>query len=535
MQTSAASLTTSSSSATSAYPQTGSPLPAARMDAPSAPVWQSFHVIRRNGGVMGFEPAKIAIAMTKAFLAVSGSHGAVSARIRELVEQLTEQVVSALVRNRPSGGTFHIEDIQDQVELSLMRSGEHDVARAYVLYREKRAQKRAQAKTGAHPTAQPSSLQVKDNGTVRPLDLAHLRQTIAQAATGHGEAIDVDAILTETLKNLYDGVPLEEVYKSAILAARALVETDPAYSFVTAGLLLHTIRSEVLGEEVAQQDMACRDGTPGRYAQYFPDFIKLGIQHGLLNPQLAQYDLTKLGQALKAERDHQFNYLGLQTLGLPLPMGGLAALAVIVTSATIVAFGESIWDPVTVAGKMTGAAVLLSLIVLLIDTISVNLAANLVGPAFDFSALSPKRISYRMGGFITAGIGLVMMPWKVLESTHGYIFTWLIGYSALLGPIAGILLADYWFLRRTRLNVPQLYENNGEYSYSNGWNRAALIAFILGALPNLPGFLHAAFPATFSAEVIPAFFIQLYTYAWFAGAALGFVLYLLLMKLRGQD
>jgi len=224
-----------------------------------------------------------------------------------------------------------------------------------------------------------------------------------------------------------------------------------------------------------------------------------------------------------------------QTLGLPLPMGGLAALAVIVTSATIVAFGESIWDPVTVAGKMTGAAVLLSLIVLLIDTISVNLAANLVGPAFDFSALNPKRISYRMGGLITAGIGLVMMPWKILESTHGYIFTWLIGYSALLGPIAGILLADYWFLRRTRLNVPQLYENKGQYSYSNGWNRAALIAFILGALPNLPGFLHAAFPETFSAELIPAFFISLYTYAWFAGAALGFVIYLLLMKLRGQD
>jgi len=311
MQTSAAPSLTP---ATPAYPQTATPLPAALMDAPSAPVWQSFHVIRRNGSVMGFEPAKIAIAMTKAFLAVSGSHGAVSARIRELVEQLTEQVVSALVRNRPSGGTFHIEDIQDQVELSLMRSGEHDVARAYVLYREKRAQERAQAKTEAQATAQPASLQVKDKGTVRPLDLVALRQTIVEAATGQGEVIDVDAILTGTLKNLYDGVPLEEVYKSAILAARALVENDPAYSFVTAGLLLHTIRSEVLGEEVAQQDMACRDETPGRYAQYFPDFIKLGIDHGLLNPQLAQYDLAKLGQALRAERDHQFNYLGLQTL-----------------------------------------------------------------------------------------------------------------------------------------------------------------------------------------------------------------------------
>jgi len=292
--------------------QTRSTPPAMLMDAPPAPVWQSFHVIRRNGSVMGFEPAKIAIAMTKAFLAVSGSHGAVSARIRELVEQLTEQVVNALVRNRPSGGTFHIEDIQDQVELALMRSGEHDVARAYVLYREKRAQERALAKTDV--AAQPISIQVKDKGTLRALDLTHLRQTIAEAATGQGEVVDVEAILTETLKNLYDGVPLEEVYKSAILAARALVENDPAYSFVTAGLLLHTIRSEVLGEEVAQQDMAGSDTHPGRYAQYFPDFIKLGIDNGLLNPQLAQYDLTKLGQALRAERDHQFNYLGLQTL-----------------------------------------------------------------------------------------------------------------------------------------------------------------------------------------------------------------------------
>jgi len=290
-------------------------LPAGLADTPPAPVWHSFHVIRRNGSVMGFEPAKIAIAMTKAFLAVSGSHGAVSARIRELVEQLTEQVVGALVRNRPSGGTFHIEDIQDQVELALMRSGEHDVARAYVLYREKRAQERAQRKEEDGAAAQPVSIQVKDHdGSLRALDLAALRNTIVEAATGQGEVIDIDAILAETLKNLYDGVPLEEVYKSAILAARALVENDPAYSYVTAGLLLHTIRSEVLGEEVAQSAMAGSDAAPGRYARYFPDFIKLGVQHGLLNPQLAQYDLARLGQALRAERDHQFNYLGLQTL-----------------------------------------------------------------------------------------------------------------------------------------------------------------------------------------------------------------------------
>lgn len=275
-------------------------------ESASSNQWHSFHVIRRNGSVVGFEPGKIAIAMTKAFLAVSGGQGAASARIRELVEQLTAQAVSALVRNRPSGGTFHIEDIQDQVELSLMRSGEHDVARAYVLYREKRAQERA--RDTAHQPVLHASLNVSDKGTLRPLDLGALRKTIVEAATGQGDVIDVDAILEETVKNLYDGIPVDEVYKSAILSARALVENDPSYSYVTAGLLLHTIRTEVLGREVAQSDM-----TSG-YAAYFPEFIGVGIENGLLDAKLAQYDLPRLGQALQAQRDHQFNYLGLQTL-----------------------------------------------------------------------------------------------------------------------------------------------------------------------------------------------------------------------------
>ncbi len=285
--------------------------PAPATDSSSANQWHSFHIIRRNGSVVGFEPGKIAVAMTKAFLAVSGGQGAASARIRELVEQLTAQVVNALVRHRPSGGTFHIEEIQDQVELALMRSGEHDVARAYVLYREKRAQERARdaaAQTQAAPAETKPGLNVVDNGVRRPLDLAALRTTITEAATGQGEVIDVEAILEETVKNLYDGIPVEEVYKSAILAARALVENDPAYSYVTAGLLLHTIRTEVLGREVAQSEM-----THG-YAEYFPEFIKHGIENGLLDAKLAQFDLARLGQALQAGRDHQFNYLGLQTL-----------------------------------------------------------------------------------------------------------------------------------------------------------------------------------------------------------------------------
>ncbi|AUT45927.1 ribonucleoside-diphosphate reductase subunit alpha [Achromobacter sp. AONIH1] len=275
--------------------------------------WGSYNLIRRNGSVVGFEPSKIAIAMTKAFLAVNGGQGAASARVRELVESLTKQVVNALVRNRPGGGTFHIEDVQDQVELALMRSGEHDVARSYVLYREKRTQERAAAaaadaqQQAAAPASGPS-LNVTDNGVRRPLDIAGLRATIEAAGVGLTEFIDTEAILKETVKNLYDGIPVDEVFKSAILSARALVEKDPAYSQVTARLLLHTIRKEVLGQEVSQADMS------QRYADYFPTFISRGIEGGLLSPDLSQYDLAKLGQALDASRDLQFGYLGLQTL-----------------------------------------------------------------------------------------------------------------------------------------------------------------------------------------------------------------------------
>ncbi|WP_353193995.1 ATP cone domain-containing protein, partial [Pusillimonas noertemannii] len=281
--------------------------PSSKEQAQATGQWHNFNIIRRNGAVVGFEPSKIAIAMTKAFLAVNGGQGAASARVRELVDQLTSQVVNALVRNRPSGGTFHIEEIQDQVELALMRSGEHDVARAYVLYREKRSQERARAGQ-QEPAVEKSTLNVNDNGTMRPLDLAKLRTTILEASQGLPIEIDVDGILKETVKNLYDGIPVDEVYKSAILSARAMVETDPAYSQVTAGLLLHTIRKEVLGQEVAQSAM--NEG----YAEYFPRFIKAGIENSLLDNKLSQFDLPRLGRALKAERDLQFNYLGLQTL-----------------------------------------------------------------------------------------------------------------------------------------------------------------------------------------------------------------------------
>lgn len=213
-----------------------------------------------------------------------------------------------------------------------------------------------------------------------------------------------------------------------------------------------------------------------------------------------------------------------QALGLPVPMGLLAMLSVLVTSATVILYGQAIWDPVQLAGRMTGAVVLIALIVLLIDTLSVNLAANLVGPAYDFSALYPEKISYRSGSYITAAIGLLMMPWKVLESTQGYIFTWLIGYSALLGPIAGILIVDYYWVRRTELDTAQLYRTDGIYSYKRGWNRKALLAFVLGVAPNIPGFLHAAGALPETAEL----FKNIYTYAWFVGMAISALLYSIL-------
>ena len=265
-----------------------------------------YKVIRRNGAVVAFEPSKIAVAMTKAFIAVRGGQGAASAAIREQVEKLTGSVVQALMRRQPAGGTFHIEDVQDQVELSLMRDGAHDVARAYVLYRERRSQERA--REGAARAEATPQLTMLEHGQRVPLDLPRIEAVVRAACEGLSEYVTPDAILGETVKNLYDGVPLEEVWKSAILASRALIEKDPAYSYVTARLLLHTVRTEVLGEEVVQEQMA------SRYAEAFPRFIKYGVDAGLLDDRLGQYDLKRLGAALKADRDLQFDYLGLQTL-----------------------------------------------------------------------------------------------------------------------------------------------------------------------------------------------------------------------------
>ena len=230
-------------------------------------------------------------------------------------------------------------------------------------------------------------------------------------------------------------------------------------------------------------------------------------------------------------RSQRDQFIG-QSIGLPLPMGLLSLMSVVVTSATVVIYGKAIWDPVELSSRFTGIGVGVALLVLTLDKMSCNLAANLVGPAYDFASLSPRRISYKIGGLITAGVALLAMPWKILASTQGYIFMWLVGYSALLGPVAGIMLVDYYFLRGTRLNVRALFEESGEYAYRRGWNPAALIALLLGILPNLPGFLNAAFPDFFAA--VPDVFKTIYTYAWFAGLAISALTYVLLMRLARQ-
>ena len=294
--------------ARSAAPTISAPItpPALPVSAPARQPLAQYQIIRRNGAVVGVEPSKIAVAMMKAFLAVHGTQGAASASVREVVDELTQAVVRALMRSRPGGGTFHIEDVQDQVELGLMRSGHHEVARAYVLYRERRAQERAQQKAEAAPAA--PVLHVLDRGERVALDLPALQALLGQACAELDAEVRPEPILAETLRNLYDGVPVDEVYKAAILAARTLIEKEPDYTYATARLLLHTIAKEVLGETVSLPELAAR------YADYFPQFIKKGVDNELLDERLLQFDLARLGAALKPERDLQFDYLGLQTL-----------------------------------------------------------------------------------------------------------------------------------------------------------------------------------------------------------------------------
>ncbi len=228
----------------------------------------------------------------------------------------------------------------------------------------------------------------------------------------------------------------------------------------------------------------------------------------------------------KTQRDQIFG----QALGLPLTMALYSFIGVAVTSATKIIFGQTIWDPVDVLTHFESKAVLVfAMVALCLATLATNIAANVVSPANDFSHLSPRKISFRVGGFITGVVGIIMMPWKLLANPNSYIFNWLGGYGALLGPIGGVLIADYFVYRRCKLNLTALYQIRGEYNYQNGFSYVAIIAFLVGVLPSLPGFLvsvHQLDPAS-----VPAGLVSLFDYAWFIGFALAFVIYLVLRKL----
>jgi NCS1 family nucleobase:cation symporter-1 len=223
-----------------------------------------------------------------------------------------------------------------------------------------------------------------------------------------------------------------------------------------------------------------------------------------------------------------------QALGLPLAMAFYSFIGVAVTSATVVIFGQTIWNPLDVLIRFRSPAVLIvAMLALCIATLATNIAANVVSPANDFSHLAPRRISFRAGGFITGVIGIAMMPWKLLADPTGYIFTWLVGYSALLGPVGGIMIADYFVIRRKVLDVSALYDPDGCYRYSGGWSIAAIAAFAVAVLPNLPGFL--AQVGWIDPAGVPPLLAGVYGYAWFAGFAIAFVAYLILRKLAPKS
>ncbi|WP_020167881.1 MULTISPECIES: ribonucleoside-diphosphate reductase subunit alpha [Methylotenera] len=282
--------------------------PSQNADSAQSTLLPTLQVIRRNGAAVAFTLDKISIAITKAFLAVEGNQSAASQRVRDQVVTLSQLVNNALIRRLPAGGSIHIEDIQDQVELALMRNGNHDVARAYVLYREKRNEERAAEKASQVNTEPEHALNVNINGKLTPLNIKELTAMVSEACLNLGNAVDANVVVEQAVRDLYDGIPFTEVYKALILSARSLIETEPAYNYVTARLQLDLVRAEVLGGRVSHAEMDTH------YVEYFPRYIKMGIDAELLDQRLAQFDLTKLAAALKKERDFQFGYLGIQTL-----------------------------------------------------------------------------------------------------------------------------------------------------------------------------------------------------------------------------
>ena len=277
-----------------------------------------YRVIRRNGKVTAFDSDKIKIALTKAFLAVEGNRAATSSRIHETTENLTKQVVHALTRSQSDGGIFHIEDIQDHVELALMRTGDHKAARSYVLYREERAKERQKS----HPLEQKQSSATEDknimvvleDGSKKPLDINRLQKVVDEACHETADVTPQD-VVKEALRNMYNNMALEDVSTALIMSSRTLIEKEPAYSFVTARLLLDKLRREALSFLSGRFDEATSDQITKRYPEYFKQYIARATQLELLDPRLCEeYDIEQLAQAIKPERDLKFTYLGLQTL-----------------------------------------------------------------------------------------------------------------------------------------------------------------------------------------------------------------------------
>jgi ribonucleoside-diphosphate reductase alpha chain len=270
----------------------------------------AFQVIRRNGSLSSFDASKISVAITKAFLAVEGTGASESRRIHEAVEALTRQIVDTLTRRAGAARAIHIEDIQDQVELALMRSGEHKIARAYVLYRNDRAVERLKHAT----TPQTPRLNVRlKNGQTEPLDEAALQQVVVTACEGL-DGVSADAVMAEVRRNLYDGIQLHELALAQTMAARALVEQEPNYAFVSARLLLNNLRDEALAFVLPNLVTGSQRHADLRYDEYFPEYIHLAIKLQILDKELAAFDLPRLASALRPERDRNFQFLGLQTL-----------------------------------------------------------------------------------------------------------------------------------------------------------------------------------------------------------------------------
>ncbi len=233
-------------------------------------------------------------------------------------------------------------------------------------------------------------------------------------------------------------------------------------------------------------------------------------------------DFTRYAKSQKAQ-------INGQAIGLPPSMTLFAFIGVVVTSATVIIYGQTIWDPVVLAGKFSSKLLVsIAMIAVAISTLATNIAANIVSPANDFANLAPKKISFKTGGLITGILGILILPWKLIADPTGYIFTWLVGYSSLLGPVGGIMIVDYYFVRKQHLNVRELYNHKGRYSYTSGFNQKAIIALLLGVLPNVPGFLLTI--KLISADAFPTWVSHLYNYAWFVGFFVSGIAYLLMMK-----